>query len=124
MIVGKKRLTFKVFELTNSLRCKESFHPIKDWTPEWYFLSMVSEFGEMGNFLKKIHRLDSKNNAHLSKKQRENKRKKLLKEVGKEIADVQAYLSLLALSLDIKLEDVLVDKFNEVSDRVGSKYKL
>lgn len=42
----------------------------------------------------------------------------------KELADVQIYLDLLALSIEIDLEEATVEKFNEVSDRIGVNIKL
>ena len=122
--MAKKDLTFKKLHDINRKRCEESYHPIDDWSPSDWFMSAISELGEGGNFLKKIRRLDSKINNGLTKKERKKKEVELTKEVAKELADTLCYLDLLATRLGIDLESALIEKFNEVSDRVGSKYKL
>jgi hypothetical protein len=38
--------------------------------------------------------------------------------IGKELADVQTYLDILAFQCGVDLGDATVEKFNEVSDRV------
>lgn len=43
---------------------------------------------------------------------------------GKEIGDVIAYLDLEAQALGLKLSDIVAQKFNEVSDRIGSEIKI
>lgn len=45
-------------------------------------------------------------------------------DLGKELADIQIYLDLLAFRAGIQLEFVTRKKFNEVSDRVGCDVKL
>jgi NTP pyrophosphatase (non-canonical NTP hydrolase) len=42
----------------------------------------------------------------------------------KELADVVTYLDLLAFQLNIDLGDAVIQKFNEVSIRVGSTVRL
>jgi NTP pyrophosphatase (non-canonical NTP hydrolase) len=44
--------------------------------------------------------------------------------IGKEAADVVIYIDLLCTHLNINLEAAIVQKFNEVSDRVNSPLKL
>ena len=48
----------------------------------------------------------------------------LAKEAKKEIGDVLCYLDLIAAKMGFKLDECVKEKFNEVSDRVGSKIKL
>lgn len=40
-------------------------------------------------------------------------------DIGKELADAQTYLDILAARLDISLEDATIEKFDEVSRRVS-----
>jgi NTP pyrophosphatase (non-canonical NTP hydrolase) len=47
-----------------------------------------------------------------------------LQSVSDEIADVAIYLDLLAARLGINLEEAVVKKFNEVSEKIGSTYTL
>jgi NTP pyrophosphatase (non-canonical NTP hydrolase) len=70
--------------------------------------ALSGEVGELCNYLKKMSRGD------IIKK----------KALAHEIADIMTYLSLLADNLDIDMEDAIVEKFNIVSKRWGSKYKL
>jgi len=82
-----------------------------DWSPAQWLQAMVGEVGEYANTRKKYERGD----ITLEEFQREG---------GKELADVQIYLDLLALQLGINLGQATQDKFNEVSDRVGASTKL
>lgn len=82
-----------------------------DWSPAQWLQAMVGEVGEYANIRKKYERGD----ITLEEFQ---------KEAGKELADIQIYLDLLALQLGINLGQVTTDKFNEVSDRVGASIKL
>lgn len=70
------------------------------------------EAGELTNFCKKIRRgdidLDDAAKKH----------------IGDEIADVITYLTLVANKAGINLNDAVIRKFNEVSDRIHSTIKL
>jgi NTP pyrophosphatase (non-canonical NTP hydrolase) len=70
--------------------------------------ALSGEVGELCNFLKKIARGDK------------IPKKRLKHEIG----DIMTYLSLLSDDLDIDLEDAVIEKFNIVSKRWGSKYVL
>lgn len=93
-----------------------------DWTPAQWLQAVVGELGEYANIRKKYERgdLDAAEYADLARK---------------ELADVQTYLDLLAFrALDtpegvshetgIDLGQATIDKFNEVSKRVGSSVVL
>jgi NTP pyrophosphatase (non-canonical NTP hydrolase) len=77
-----------------------------DWSPAQWLQALVGELGEYANVRKKFERGDF--NAVEFKR-----------EARKELADVQIYLDLLAYQLQINLGDATIDKFNEVSQRVG-----
>lgn len=77
-----------------------------DWTPAQWLQALVGEIGEYANFRKKFERGDITEEEF-----------KL--EAKKELADIQIYLDLLALNLDIDLGRATKEKFNEVSKRVG-----
>lgn len=88
-----------------------------DWSPAQWLQALVGEIGEFANWRKKFERGDISF-------------EEFKKHAAKELADVQTYLSLLAgRCLDhgdyvdpqgIDLGTATVDKFNEVSNRVGS----
>jgi len=44
-------------------------------------------------------------------------------ELGKELADIVAYVALLANAANIDLEKAMIDKFDEVSIKLGSNYR-
>lgn len=82
-----------------------------DWTPAQWLQAIVGELGEYANKRKKFERGDITAEAfHI--------------EACKELADVQIYLDLLAYQLGIDLGQATIDKFNEVSERVGSDVRL
>lgn len=92
-----------------------------DWCPAQWLQATVGELGEYANFRKKYERGDitlEEFKIH----------------AGKELADVQTYLDILALRcLDssdyvdpkgIDLGLATLNKFNEVSERVGSPVRI
>lgn len=102
-------LVFEELREKNLRRCEEKFHPsVKDWGPTDWACAIAGEVGEMCNLIKKKKRGDEIDE----------------RDVGKEIADIVIYADLLATRYGFKLEDLVRDKFNEVSDRVDSDLKL
>lgn len=108
MATQKIPLTFARFHETNVTRSKNDIKHLYQWNAMEWGCALAGETGELCNFLKKISRGD--------------KIKK--KELAHEISDIMTYLSLLADNLDIDLEAAIIEKFNIVSKRWGSKYKL
>jgi len=107
-------LTFSLLKSKNTERCEKFFHAIHEWSPSDWGLAMAGECGEACNFIKKLRRTnwDYKNNQDL------------VKNIGKELADIIFYVDLCATSLNIDLEQEIIDKFNEVSDRVNCDIKI
>ncbi len=104
----KNKLTFEEFSDKNRRRRKRFPSFKQEWTPLEWSGALAGECGEAANLAKKLRRGDVVD----------------IKDIGKEIADVVCYADLLAASLGLSLQKCLVDKFNEVSDRVSSKIKL
>ncbi len=105
-----KSLTFKKFSKTNRTRSEKDFsHKLDSWSPAEWTNAMAGECGEACNFTKKLLRGD---------------KGVTVEDVAKELADVVCYADLTAARLGIDLEKAVIDKFNEVSDRRGSKLKL
>lgn len=73
---------------------------------------VAGECGELCNLIKKVRRGSKKLT------------KPVIKEIGKEIADIIVYLDILAACYDIDIERAVTDKFNEVSDRYQIGIKL
>ena len=104
----KQPLTFARFHEVNVSRSKADVKHSNEWTPMEWGCALSGEVGELCNYLKKMRRGDK------------IKKKKL----AHEISDIMTYLSLLANKLDIDLEDAIIEKFNIVSKRWGSEYRL
>jgi NTP pyrophosphatase (non-canonical NTP hydrolase) len=95
----------------NSVRTQLFGHDIQDWSlPEWSN-AVAGETGELCNLVKKVHRGDK-----TLEEQREA--------IGKEAADIVCYLDLFCQRAGIDLATAIVNKFNEVSGRIGSDIKL
>jgi NTP pyrophosphatase (non-canonical NTP hydrolase) len=82
-----------------------------DWRLSAWSNAVLGELGEAANIIKKIERGDFT---------LEEAREKL----GKELADVLTYLDILAYRCGVDLGQATIEKFNEVSDRVGSTVRL
>lgn len=91
-------------------------HPTNDghygnWSLTDWCTAITGELGEAANIIKKIRRGDFT-------------LEEMRDELAKELADVQTYLDLLAMSAGVDLGQATMDKFNEVSKRVGSRVKI
>lgn len=146
--VTESALTFDELRKANTVRCEASFHDVNSWSPTDWATAMGGECGEALNFTKKLRRMEEKDTpfakrrfaahsmsdracsacgdmdgCHLPAKVRTEK-EDCIKEIGKELADIITYADLFAARLGIDLGQIVRDKFNEVSDRVGSEIKL
>jgi len=101
-------LTFDQLRKTNEARCNNDIRPLGSWTPLEWGACIAGETGELCNFLKKMKRGD------IIDKQ----------ELAHELADIITYADLLAANLGIDLGKAVKEKFNIVSKRWKSKYKL
>lgn len=104
----KNPLTFDELRRVNYERCNKDIRPIDEWSPLEWGGAMAGEAGELCNFLKKLRR--------------GSKVKK--KDIAHELADVVTYADLVAARMDIDLGEAVREKFNLVSKRWGSKYRL
>jgi len=104
----KSKLTFSELREVNLARCNENFRPIDDWTPLEWGGALAGESGELCNFLKKLRR-----GEHIKKKH-----------IAHELADVVTYADLTAARLGIDLGEAVREKFNIVSKKKKSKYRL
>ena len=82
----------------------DAFHPINHWSPTDWACAFAGEVGEACNLIKKRRRGEDIPTQ----------------DIAYEIADAIIYADLLAARLGISLEDAVREKFNIVSDRVGS----
>ena len=82
--------------------------------PEWWALCAAGEMGETCDAVKKL----------VTNHKRDPLKRKTREDIGEEIADTVIYLDLLAASLGLDMWTIIRNKFNAVSDRVGSDVKL
>ena len=82
-----------------------------DWCLAQWCNAVTGELGEAANLIKKIERGDmSLDEARI--------------ELGKEFADIVTYLDILSDQAGVDLGQATIDKFNEISERVGSTVRL
>jgi NTP pyrophosphatase (non-canonical NTP hydrolase) len=101
-------MTFEKLRIFNVMRCEDVFHKLDEWHPNDWMTALCGEVGEAANLLKK-----AKRGEEIS-----------ISDIAKELADVIIYTDLLAARLRIDLNEAVISKFNEVSDRRGSNIKL
>lgn len=82
-----------------------------DWLLSQWSNALGGEFGECANMIKKCERGD----FTLEEGRQE---------IAKELADIMICLDLLAFRAGVDLGQAVVDKFNEVSERVNSPTRL
>lgn len=111
-VVQNLSLRFSQLKNASYRRAIEAFghaEGLADWSPAEWTNALAGEVGELCNLTKKLGRGD----ANIK-----------MEDIGKEIADVVIYADLIATRMGFKLEDLVRQKFNEVSDRRGSDIKL
>jgi NTP pyrophosphatase (non-canonical NTP hydrolase) len=116
----KRELTFDRLRAKNVIRCEQAFHQLHAWSPRDWALAMIGEAGETCNAIKKLHRYSTDLNIPKDLEVE----KDCIAEIAREIADTIIYADLLAARLDIDLGEAIREKFNIVSDKVGSDVKL
>jgi NTP pyrophosphatase (non-canonical NTP hydrolase) len=82
-----------------------------DWCLAQWSNAVLGELGEAANLIKKIERGD-----YTLEEKRE--------ELGKELADVQTYLDILAFRAGVDLGEATISKWNEVSERIGCSLRI
>lgn len=90
---------------------KEGEVPGHNWLLSQWGNALAGEVGEVAGLLKSIEKGDC-----TLEEARED--------LGRELADVQTYLDLLAHRAGISLSQATLQKWNEVSERVGSPVRL
>ncbi len=104
-ILATKPLTFAKLAHMNWRRSAVAFPNCDDWDSSDWMLALMGELGEAANMLKK--------------RLREDKEAPELQEVGYELADAVTYIDLLATHLGLNLGELVREKYNIISKRVG-----
>lgn len=103
---------------------------IRDWSPAECGNELAGETGELCNELKKLLRFDKRYQLRDSDPETilvlglREERRQILARIRMELGDVVICASLIACMFDIDLEQVMVDKFNATSNKIGSTVKL
>ena len=82
-----------------------------DWALSAWCNAVTGELGELANLIKKVERGDFTLDEARA-------------DIGRELADVQTYLDILAFRAGLDLGAVTIQKWNEVSDRIGCGLRL
>lgn len=101
-------LTFKELREANVNRCHAVFHPLNSWSPTDWACAVAGEVGEACNLIKKARRGEPIERVA----------------IAMELADAVIYLDLLAERLNIDLGAAVAEKFNTVSIRRRSSFRL
>lgn len=96
-------------KLKEANKARQSKYPSGWDLPRWGN-AVAGEAGEMCNVIKKIDRGDNIPNA--------------TQQLADEVADIVCYLDLLCQHAGIDLSDAIVNKFNKVSERIGSDVRI
>jgi NTP pyrophosphatase (non-canonical NTP hydrolase) len=110
------------FSRFNRARCVECFHPIHVWSVAEWTNALAGEVGELCNLAKKYIRKDGRTKEEGQANTPEQDEIRVL--MGKEVGDIMAYLDLVCARAGIDLPTAIVNKWNEVSVRVGSFLRL
>lgn len=105
------------FTYANLQRCQapDGFnHKINDWSLSDWMVALIGEAGEAANIIKKLNRIrDNIQNIETETELREK--------LAEELADIYCYLDLIIVAAGFNLEEIVIAKFNKISERVGYK---
>ena len=119
-------LTFKKLSEINLKRAKR-WHKtdnLNDWSISDWAVAAAGEMGEICNVVKKLRRIESQYIGINDKDRQIKDNKHAIEEIGKEIADTVLYLNLLSIRCGLSLEEEIINKFNQTSDKYGFEEKL
>lgn len=118
-------LTFRAVTEANVARC-DRWHKggLNDWSVADWAVAMAGECGEVCNAVKKLRRVED-DIANISDEGRLlATREEAIAKIGEELADTFLYLNLLAVRLNINLDEQIAAKFNATSERYGFPERL
>lgn len=97
------------FRKANVDRCNSDFpgHDLNSWDLGLWALAIAGEAGELCNLVKKRIRGDQISDD----------------QIREEVADIFTYLDLFAARAGFDLEPAIAEKFNKVSERIGSSIR-
>lgn len=113
-------LAFNDLRRLNVDRVPKFGHTLEGWNALEWAGALCGEAGEAANVAKKLRRLDDGCAVNTAGHDRAS----LVAALGKELADIVIYADLLAAREGIDLGRAVIEKFNEVSERVGYETRL
>jgi len=111
-----KPLSFDELREVNAARCEECYHGINDWNLLEWSGAMAGEAGEAANVAKKIKREGGGDDDVWTQAR--------IEAFAEELADTVIYADLAAARAGIDLGEAIRKKFNEKSQKRGSKFRL
>jgi NTP pyrophosphatase (non-canonical NTP hydrolase) len=109
MRYGYLEVSFSELSFANRRRCERDFHrKIDDWSPSDWAVAVAGEVGEACNLVQKLRRGEEVDPQA----------------IADELADAVMNADLLCQRLGLDLGETVRRKFNEISERVGSRIKL
>lgn len=116
-----KDLTIRQFSALNNARALHWHQSgLDSWSPAEWGNALAGEVGELCNVLKKLLRHDMGiQQLAVEHGKSSNKRAELVLDAAKEIADSYTYLDLVAARLGLDVQQCVVMKFNDISEREG-----
>lgn len=114
-------MDFKDFSAFNKQRCespKGFNHTLESWSASDWMTAVCGELGEAANVIKKLNRVRDGIPGN------DETPIELALQLGEEIADTFIYLDLLAQRCGLVLQDVVIDKFNKTSAKIGYENAL
>jgi len=118
---GLTPMTFARFSEQNKQRCEHPNgfnHKLNSWSTSDWMTATMGELGEAANIVKKLNRVRDgiPGNGDLTIMALRNA-------LADEIADTFIYLDLLAQSLNMNMANIIMDKFNRTSLKIGYMHK-
>lgn len=111
-------LSFEHFSNANRERCEapDGFrHKVSGWSEAEWLAAATGEMGEVAHVVKAmLRKRDGLISNTLSDEELQNM-------LGEEIADTIIYLDLLAQKAGLSIEEAIRNKFNTMSEKIGSQ---
>lgn len=111
-----RELSFDSFSDQNKKRCehpKGFNHKLESWSTSDWLTAVCGELGEAANIIKKLNRV---RDGIPGNKETESELKASLAD---EIADTFIYLDLLAQSLGLRMDQIVLHKYHKTSKKIG-----
>lgn len=114
-------VTLRELQRVAVTRSTAVFGVLTDWTVADWANALAGECGEVCGAVKRLRHIQEQMQRHDPVVMTEDTARE---EAGKELGDLITYAALLANELGVSLDDVVRQKFNEVSKRYNSRIRV